>query len=254
MSDNCLDDLTSMLRNLPAEKRALTERGLGPEAMDGNALIARTLRRLGCWPLLVLGGRPPLHMREMGAFQELDGVALYRPITKFADLITAAANIPESLARAVHVASSGEPGPVYLDVAEEALQTKAIAEHVSLPPPPTQLTDAVALDRAAEILANAERPVIIIGDGVRWSAPLAKLEQLVTRLDAPFITSPMGRGFLPDDHPLCFNATRSFLLADADAVLALGAKLDWTFRYGAEIARRLGKPLLKKVRSTDDYS
>ncbi|MGQ0446509.1 MAG: thiamine pyrophosphate-binding protein [Beijerinckiaceae bacterium] len=311
MSDNCLDDLTSMLRNLPAKKRALTERGLEPEAMDGNALIARTLRRLGVthvygisgtpvyethaacarsgirvigvrhqqaaammataqnyvagrltavaifsagpaitnaatgilvardngWPLLVLGGRRPLHMREMGSFQELDGVALYRPITKFADLITSAANIPESLARAVHVASSREPGPVYLDVAEEALQTKAIAEHVSLPPPPPQLIDAVALDQAAEILTNADRPVIIIGDRVRWSAPFAELERLVARLNAPFITSPMGRGFLPDDHPLCFNAASSFLLADADAVLALGAKLDWTFRYGAEIAR-----------------
>ncbi|MBA2350594.1 MAG: thiamine pyrophosphate-binding protein [Burkholderiales bacterium] len=191
------------------------------------------------WPLLVLGGRRPLHMREMGSFQELDGVAIFRSITKFAGLIDATGKIPESLAHACHVASSGAPGPVYLDVTEEALQKSAIAEQVNWPQLQVwaQPIDAVALAQAADILTNAERPAVIIGDGVRWSEPFAELEQLIARLNAPFITSPMARGFLPDDHPLCFNAARSLLLATADVVLALGAKLDWTFRYGAEIAR-----------------
>jgi 2-hydroxyacyl-CoA lyase 1 len=190
------------------------------------------------WPLLVLGGRRPMHMCDMGSFQELDGVAVFRPITKLAGLIDATKNVPESLAHAFHVASSGEPGPVYFDVTEEALQNKAVSEPINSPQvqAPAECLDSVALEQAAEILANAERPAIIIGDAARWSAPFAELEQLVARLAAPFITSPMARGFLPDDHPLCHNAARSLLLATADVVLAIGAKFDWTFRYGAEIS------------------
>ncbi|MGH8728229.1 MAG: thiamine pyrophosphate-binding protein [Burkholderiales bacterium] len=190
------------------------------------------------WPLLVLGGRRPLHMRKMGSFQEFDGIAIFRSITKFAGLIDGPGEIPASLVHAFHVASSDEPGPVYLDVAEEALQKRAVAEQVDRPPQVrAQPIDPRALDQAAEILANAERPAVIIGDGVRWSQPFVELEQLIVRLDAPFITSPMGRGFLPDDHPLCFNAASSLLLSSADAVFALGTKFDWTFRYGAEIVR-----------------
>ncbi|MFH0342283.1 MAG: thiamine pyrophosphate-binding protein [Chromatiales bacterium] len=189
------------------------------------------------WPLLVLGGRRPLHMQHLGSFQQLDAIPIFRPITKCACLIEGAAEIPEMLARAFRIAVSGRPGPVYLDVPEEALQKTAIVGQPASSQPKSQTIESALLDHAADILLIAERPALIIGDGLRWSAPFAELGQLVAQLKAPFVTSPMARGFLPDDHPLCHNAARSTVLSTADAIVIAGARLDWTFRYGAEIAR-----------------
>lgn len=189
------------------------------------------------WPLLVLGGRRPLHMRHLGSFQELDATAVYGPITKLAGLVERTADIPHALVRASGVAMSGRPGPVYLDVAEEALHGTAIAGHPPLPRPQPPPIEPALLDRASELLLSAERPVIIIGDQLRWSAPFAELAELVTLLGTPFVTSPMARGYLPDDHPLCHNAASATALSTADTILVAGARLDWTFRYGAEFAR-----------------
>ena len=77
---------------------------------------------------------------------------------------------------------------------------------------------------------------MIIGKGTRWSEPFQELTRLVDDFGIPFITSPMGRGFLPDDHPLCCNRARSVLQAKADVILLVGGRLDWTFRFGAEFA------------------
>ncbi len=182
------------------------------------------------WPLLVLGGRRPLHMQHLGSFQQLDAIPIFRPITKCACLIEGAAEIPEMLARAFRIAVSGRPGPVYLDVPEEALQKTAIVGQPALSQPKSQTIESALLDHAADILLIAERPALIIGDGLRWSAPFAELGQLVAQLKTPFVTSPMARGFLPDDHPLCHNAARSTVLSTADAIVIAGARLDWTFQ------------------------
>jgi 2-hydroxyacyl-CoA lyase 1 len=91
--------------------------------------------------------------------------------------------------------------------------------------------------RAAEILMRARRPAVLVGEAIRWSEPYAELARLIDRLDAPFAPSPMGRGYLPDDHPRCCDEVRAAMLASADVVLLVGAKLDWVFRFGAEIAR-----------------
>jgi thiamine pyrophosphate-dependent acetolactate synthase large subunit-like protein len=85
-------------------------------------------------------------------------------------------------------------------------------------------------------LLHAQRPALIIGKGIRWSEPYQELQQLVNDWSIPFITSPMGQGYLPDDHPLCYNAIRGFLQSQADAVLLVGARLDWTFRFGSQLA------------------
>jgi 2-hydroxyacyl-CoA lyase 1 len=96
--------------------------------------------------------------------------------------------------------------------------------------------EQAAVSSAAELLRGAKRPLVIIGKGVRWSAPFDELRQLVENWQMPFITSPMGQGVLPDDHPLCFNVMRTTVQSSCDLVLVLGARLDWTFRYGAELA------------------
>jgi 2-hydroxyacyl-CoA lyase 1 len=202
-----------------------------------NAATSILVAQDNCWPLVVLGGRRPLSMRGMGSFQELDAVPIFQSITKWSALVEKTARIPEYLDRAFHTATSGRPGPVYLDLPEDVLAGTVSAPdsfRTDVYEPPVADTDAI--NQAADILLHATRPAIIIGKGLRWSEPYKELQQLVNSLGIPFITSPMGQGYLPDDHPLCCNAVRGFLQSKADAILLLGARLDWTFRFGTQLA------------------
>ena len=191
-----------------------------------------------CWPVIVLGGRRPLSMRGMGSFQELDAVPIVQSITKWSAVVESTADIPACLERAFSMATSGRPGPVYLDLPEDVLTD--VVRSYRLPRLRTTacpLPDKEGVARAARILLEAKRPALIIGKGIRWSEPYEELTRLVNDWGIPFITSPMGRGYLPDDHPLYFNDARGLLQSKADAVLVVGARLDWTFRFGTEFAR-----------------
>ncbi|MEO6162894.1 MAG: thiamine pyrophosphate-binding protein [Candidatus Binatia bacterium] len=203
-----------------------------------NAATGILVAKDNCWPLVVLGGRRPLDMRGMGSFQELDAAAMFQSITKWSAVVENTSEIPRYLAQAFQIAGSGRPGPVYLDLPEDVLT--ATAQATAMPPfAPVEAPrfDDEAILRAADLLLGAARPAIIVGKGVRWSEPFAELRRLVDEFGIPFITSPMGRGFLPDDHPLCANHADGTLQRRADVILLLGARLDWTFRFGRQIAR-----------------
>ena len=202
-----------------------------------NATTGILVAKDNCWPLVVLGGRRPLCMQKMGSFQELDAIPIFRSITKWSALVEITARIPEYLDRAFYTANSGQPGPVYLDLPEDVLTgtgrvSDSLFTNVYQPP----AAGADSINQAANILLNAKRPAIIIGKGLRWSEPYEELQQLVDDFRIPFVTSPMGQGYLPDDHPLCYNAVRGLLQSKADAILLLGARLNWTFRFGTELA------------------
>ena len=92
------------------------------------------------------------------------------------------------------------------------------------------------LQRVVAALISAKRPLLIVGKGVRWASPFAELRELVDALALPFITSPIGRGAIPDNHTLCMNAIPRVAQSQADVVLLVGARLDWTFRYGRQLA------------------
>jgi 2-hydroxyacyl-CoA lyase len=202
-----------------------------------NAATSILVARDNCWPVIVLGGRRPLSMQGMGSFQELDSIPIYKSITKWSALVESTSDLPAYLDRAFKIAVSGRPGPVYLDLPEDVLTGLASppdlfaseSDRFSAP-------DVNTVRQAADVLLSAERPAIVIGKGVRWSAPYEELNRLVDEHAIPFVTSPMGRGYLPDDHPLCYNDARHFLMSRADAVLLLGARLDWSFRFGSEFA------------------
>lgn len=124
-----------------------------------------------------------------------------------------------------------------MDIAEEALGGLAIP----FTPPnsiaaPASFPDPQAVEAAAALISRAQRAVLLFGKGARWSEPWAEFRQLVEDFRVPFAASPMGRGFLPDSHPLNLSAVRAAMLASADTVVVVGARMDWTFRYGAEIA------------------
>lgn len=201
-----------------------------------NLATAMLVARDNGWPLVALGAPRPSKL--CGGFQELDAVPLYRSITKFAGTLAAASEIGPGLQHACEVAAEGRPGPVYLELPADILQQQCVAPSESPPPrEESRPIDAGAVRRAAELLTRARRPAVLISESIRWSEPYAELSQLIDCLDAPFAASPMGRGYLPDDHPRCCDNVRPFLLSSADAVLLVGAKLDWIFRFGAEIAR-----------------
>lgn len=191
-----------------------------------------------CLPLLIIGGSGPQKGRGTGTFQETENVPMYKNITKLAIQVDSIPRIPEYMAMAFRKARTGRPGPVYLDMPSDVLQGATDAEAVRwlsnyyTAAPPLGHPDQVK--RAADLLLNAERPMLIIGKGVRWSEPTQELRQLVEALGMPFLASPMGRGFIPDDHPLNFSMARSAMLGNADVVLVVGSRLNWMFGFGRQ--------------------
>ena len=193
-----------------------------------------------CMPLVIIGGSGPQTGRYSGTFQETDNVPMFRGITKMSVQVDSAARIPEYMAMAFRKAKTGRPGPVYLDLPSDVLQEMVEEESVHWPTdyytdaPPQGNPEQVA--HAAELLVNAERPAMIVGKGVRWSEPTQELAKLVETLGMPYLPSPMGRGFIPDDHPMNFNAARSTLMQGADVILVVGARLNWMFDFGRRFA------------------
>lgn len=189
------------------------------------------------WPVMVLGGRRDLFKQGRGYFQELDAVPLFRPVTKWAATVQHSSELMENIFRAFSVAMTGPPGPVYLDLPEDVLEGSALKADLPFPmlPPPAEV-DSDTIDRTVGLVKQALRPLLVLGDGIRWSFSLKSLLQLVEGFGIPFITTPLGRGYLPDDHRLCGNEVRRWILSKADLIVMAGAWFDWRFRFGAELA------------------
>ena len=191
-----------------------------------------------CLPLLILGGSGPQKGRGTGTFQETENVPMFKGITKMAVQVDSTARLPKYLAMGFRKARTGRPGPVYLDLPSDVLQgtveeeeVRWVSNYYTLAPP---MGHPDQVKRAADLLVHAERPMLIIGKGVRWSEPTLELRQLVEALSLPFLTSPMGRGFIPDDHPLNFGAARSTMKGHADVIVIVGSRLNWVFGFGRQ--------------------
>jgi thiamine pyrophosphate-dependent acetolactate synthase large subunit-like protein len=208
-----------------------------------NALTGVLTARDNGWPLLVMGGRCPVQAEGTGYFQELDGVGIYRPVTKWAAAVPATSALQHTVLQAYELACQGRPGPVYLDLPQDVLSSSAAISGKTAPALEDR-SDANAsdVDKVAALVREAERPLLILGEGIRWSYHRASLNQLVNDSCIPFITTPLGRGVLPDGHPHCQNAIRRWVHSQADLVLMVGAWFDWRFRFGAEL-----KPTTKIV-------
>jgi acetolactate synthase I/II/III large subunit len=211
---------------------ALVTAGPGvTDAVTGvaNAHAARS-------PLLLLGGAAPLALRGLGALQEMEQVALLRPITKGAWSVAETRQIPEVLTTAIRVALSGRPGPVFVELPVDLLLATIEARLAPIPTDYVHRTppagDAGAVERVAGLLAGAERPVVIAGAGVYWDDAAAALARFAETAGAPVFMNGAGRGCLPTDHPVAFAQARGFALGQADVVLVLGAPLDFRLGYG----------------------
>src|ERR687892_687991 len=206
----------------------------GPGAT--NLLTGVATAFTDCAPLVAIGGSSPRVFLGMEAFQEIDQVAVMRPITKWADRIYDARRIPEIVATAFRQATTGRPGPVYLDLPGDILGDKVDEERISYPPAwkplPRPRGDEGAVKEAIALLARAERPIILGGSGVWWSDGAKAFQAFVDATGIPFYTTPLSRGTVPEDHQLSFLNGRSTAFREADVIVALGVRFNWVVQFG----------------------
>jgi thiamine pyrophosphate-dependent acetolactate synthase large subunit-like protein len=187
-------------------------------------------------PLVAIGGSSPRVFLGMEAFQEIDQVAVFQPVTKFATRIYDAKRIPDVVATAFRQATTGRPGPVYIDMPGDVLGEKIEEESVTYPgagrPVPRTLGDPAAVKEAIALLARAERPVVVAGSGVWWSDGAAALQAFVEATGIPFYTTPISRGLIAEDHALAFLNARSKAFTEADVILAVGTRFNWVIQFG----------------------
>jgi acetolactate synthase-1/2/3 large subunit len=189
-----------------------------------------------CAPLIAIGGSSPRIYLGMDAFQEIDQVAVMRPITKWAERILDARRIPELVATAFRQATSGRPGPVYLDLpgdvlgeaVDEATITVSAAAHTAARP----AGEPAAIAEAVRLLARAERPLIVGGSGVWWSDAASAFQAFVDATGIPFYTTPISRGTVAEDHELAFLNARAKAFAEADVLLAVGTRFNYVIQFG----------------------
>jgi acetolactate synthase-1/2/3 large subunit len=184
-----------------------------------------------CAPLLAIGGSSPVAQWGRGAFQEMDQVAALKPLTKWSERCVDARRIPELVATAVRQSLGGRPGPVYLDLPGDVLYKDVDESEIVYPAPDAVRArpqgDAVLIDEAIKLLAQAERPVVITGTGVLWSAAESEVQELVELAGLPFYTTPQGRGAVPDDHALSFPTARATAFREADLLLVVGTRINY---------------------------
>jgi acetolactate synthase-1/2/3 large subunit len=211
---------------------ALVTAGPGvTDAVTGiaNAHAARS-------PVLLIGGAAPLGLRGRGALQEMEQVALLRPITKGAWSVAETRQIPEVLTTAIRAALAPPAGPVFVEIPVDLLLNVVEDRFAPIPRGYLHRTrpapDPDALVRIERLLAGAERPVIIAGSGVYWDDAAKSLGAVAEAAGSPVIMNGAGRGTVASDHPNACAQARGFALAGADLVLVLGAVLDFRLGYG----------------------
>ena len=209
----------------------------GPGVTNGMSAIASAA--MNNTPMLVLGGRAPQARWGQGSLQEIDHVPFVRPLTKFAATARSTDEISGLIDDAVHAALSPPTGPVFLDFPLD--QVFMTAPPSDVPPAPTEPwmgegADASAIARAAALLRDAERPVIMAGTGLYWGRGEEGLRALAESVGIPVFLNGLGRGCLPADHELAFSRVRGRALGEADVALIVGVPMDFRLGFGAVFA------------------
>ena len=188
-------------------------------------------------PLVAITGQVPSAAIGTDAFQEADIRGITMPFTKHNFLVTKADDIPRAIAEAFHIATSGRPGPVLVDIAKDALQAQTTfnwpAKIELAGYNPKIKPDTQAISDAASLIAQSKKPVFYVGGGVIKADAHKELKQLVELLGAPVVTTLMARGAFPDSHPLHLgmpgmhgSVAAVTALQKADLLITLGARFD----------------------------
>ncbi|PSN72854.1 2-hydroxyacyl-CoA lyase-like protein 1 [Corynespora cassiicola Philippines] len=206
----------------------------GPGVLHAMAGIGNA--DTNAWPMLLLAGSCETHLVGKGAFQELDAVSLLRPHVKTAVRPTLD-TIPGTIRQAYRSAWYGRPGTGFVDLPADVIQGKMdeeVPEVRLVSPPPRAGTDPEKLAQIAALLRTATSPLIVLGKGAAYSRAEESIRTFIEQSGIPFLPTPMGKGILPDSHPLNMASARSAALKGADVVLVLGARLNWILHFGED--------------------
>ena len=222
-----------------------------------NGLVALSNATTNCFPMILISGSSEREVVDLqqGDYEEMDQLAIAKPLCKAAFRVLHAADIGIAVARAIRAAVSGRPGGVYLDLPAKLFgQTmEAEAGRRSLvkviDPAPAQIPGPDAVKRALDVLRSAERPLIVLGKGAAYAQADEAVRALVEISGIPYIPMSMAKGLLPDTHPLSAGAARSTVLKDSDVVLLIGARLNWLLSHGK--GKQWGPPGSKRFIQVD---
>ena len=221
-----------------AEGWSKLTRECGVCAVTAGPGVTNTMSAMaGAWgsdtPLLTIGGRSPLSTEGTGSLQEMDHLPVVRSITKYARTVQVPEEAYGALTAALAAASSGRPGPAFVDVPLDVFFGSASAPDDPLPQPDAGGEPAPEeVARAAAILRRAQRPVVIAGAGVWWARAEAELDHLVQTCCIPAVLNGLARGVLAPDDPLCVTRGRKLALGEADVVVVVGVPLDFRLGFG----------------------
>jgi oxalyl-CoA decarboxylase len=205
-----------------------------------NGLTALAHATVNCFPMILISGSSEREIVDLqqGDYEEMDQLAIAKPLCKAAFRVLNAEDIGVGIARAIRAAVSGRPGGVYLDFPAKlfAQTMDAAAGKASLikvvDAAPRQLPAPEAVQRALELLKGAKKPLILLGKGAAYAQCDADIKALVERTGIPYLGMSMAKGLLPDTHEQAAGAARSYVLPEADVVVLVGARLNWLLSHG----------------------
>ncbi len=205
-----------------------------------NGLTALANATTNCFPMILISGSSEREVVDLqqGDYEEMDQLAIAKPLCKAAFRVLHAEDIGVGIARAIRAAGSGRPGGVYLDLPAklfpQALDAEAGRKSLIqvVDPAPRQIPAKEAVQRALQLLGGAKKPLIVLGKGAAYSQADTQIRELIEKTGIPYLPMSMAKGLLPDTHPQCASAARSFVLPGADVVMLVGARLNWLLSHG----------------------
>ena len=205
-----------------------------------NGLTALAHATTNCWPMILISGSSEREVVDLmqGDYEEMDQLAIAKPLCKAAYRVLHAQDIGIAVARAVRAAVSGRPGGVYLDIPGSLLGQviDAVEGAQSLvkviDPAPAQIPSAESIERALDVIKGAQKPLIILGKGAAYAQADEVVKNFVEKSGIPYLPMSMAKGLLPDTHALSAGPARSLALKESDVVIMIGARLNWLLSHG----------------------
>jgi oxalyl-CoA decarboxylase len=205
-----------------------------------NGLTALANATTNCFPMILVSGSSEREIVDLqqGDYEEMDQLAIAKPLCKAAFRVLHAQDIGVGIARAIRAAVSGRPGGVYLDlpaklfaqVMDKEAGRQSLIKVVD--PAPRQLPAPESVQRAVDLLKSAKKPLVILGKGAAYAQADAEIKAFVEKSGIPYLPMSMAKGLLPDNHSQSASAARSYVLAEADVVMLVGARLNWLLSHG----------------------
>ncbi len=205
-----------------------------------NGLTALANATTNCFPMILISGSSEREIVDLqqGDYEEMDQLAIAKPLCKAAFRVLHAEDIGVGIARAIRSAVSGRPGGVYLDLPAKLFAQTMSAEAGKnslikvIDPAPRQIPAPDSVKRALDLLRGAKKPLILLGKGAAYAQADADVRALVEKTGIPYLPMSMAKGLLPDTHSQSASAARSYVLQEADVVLLVGARLNWLLSHG----------------------